>query len=100
MTKIIENAGEGWKDQNIDVLEIFSEAHKKDFNKYSLANPHPGFGKDPNILNEYGHTEYPKRIHSKIENQKVTVNNPTEEAKHLGKKVEDKKKPAKTDDWS
>ena len=100
MTKIIENAGEGWKDQNIDKLEIFSEAHKKDFNMYSLANPHPGFGKDPNILNEYGHTKYPKRIHSKIENQKVTVNNPTEEAKHLGKKVEDKKTPAKTNDWS
>ena len=86
-------------DKNIDKLEIFSEVHKKAFKKYSLANPHPGFGKDPNILNEYGHTEYPKRIFSKIENQKVTVNNPTEEAKHAKKQVVEKKS-VKTDDWS
>ena len=99
MTKIIENAGDSWTDKSIDVLEIFSEAHKKDFNKYSLANPHPGFGKDPNILNEYGHTEYPKRIFSKIENQKVTVNNPTEEEQHTGKKGKEQK-PAKIKEWS
>lgn len=99
MTKIIENAGDGWTDKNIDKLEIFSEAHKKDFSKYSLANPHPGFGKDPNILNEYGHTEYPKRIFSKIENKKVTVDNPMEEAQHTEKQVA-KKVPAKTDDWT
>jgi len=28
-------------------------------NPWTVENPHPGFGKDPNILNEYGHTEYP-----------------------------------------
>jgi hypothetical protein len=28
-------------------------------NPYTVENPHPGFGKDPNIINEYGHSEYP-----------------------------------------
>lgn len=26
---------------------------------YTVSDPHPLFGKDPNILNEYGHTEFP-----------------------------------------
>lgn len=29
---------------------------------YGPANPHPGHGKDPNIMNEFGHTVYPKWI--------------------------------------
>lgn len=31
--------------------------------KYTLSDPHPLHGKDPNIINEYGHTEYPKYVH-------------------------------------
>jgi hypothetical protein len=27
--------------------------------KYDVSNPHPLFGKDPNYLNEYGHTKFP-----------------------------------------
>ncbi len=30
--------------------------------KYSASNPHPLHGKDPNIMNELGHTHYPKWI--------------------------------------
>lgn len=30
------------------------------------ANPHPMFGKDPNIIDAYGHTEYPKWIDGKV----------------------------------
>jgi len=30
--------------------------------EYSASNPHPMFGKDPNILNELGHTKYPMWI--------------------------------------
>jgi hypothetical protein len=30
---------------------------------YSLENPHPGYGKDPNILNELGHSTYPKMVY-------------------------------------
>jgi hypothetical protein len=29
---------------------------------YTVRNPHPAFGIDPNIKNEYGHTNYPKYI--------------------------------------
>ncbi len=42
---------------------------------HNVSNPHPGFGKDPNIGNEYGHTHYPKYVNG------VIVNNPDEEAK-------------------
>jgi len=31
--------------------------------EYNISNPHPMHGKDPNILNEFGHTEYPKFLH-------------------------------------
>lgn len=29
---------------------------------YSASNPHPGHGIDPNIMNELGHTHYPKFV--------------------------------------
>ena len=29
---------------------------------FTVRNPHPAFGIDPNIRNEYGHTNYPKMI--------------------------------------
>jgi hypothetical protein len=29
---------------------------------YSASNPHPGHGIDPNIMNELGHTVYPKYV--------------------------------------
>lgn len=30
--------------------------------EYNVSNPHPGFGVDDNVINEYGHTKYPKWI--------------------------------------
>ena len=30
--------------------------------EYGASNPHPLFGKDPNILNEKGHTKYPMHV--------------------------------------
>lgn len=63
---------------------------------YDPQNPHPGFGKDPNILNEWGHTYYPKYVYPKgsepAEGEKpdlskrVIVNNPKEEFNVTGKK--------------
>ena len=47
--------------------------------KYSVSNPHPGHGKDPNIGNEFGHTVYPKYVGN------VIVNNPMEEQQELDK---------------
>jgi hypothetical protein len=35
--------------------------------EYGASNPHPLFGKDPNILNEMGHTKYPMHINHPTE---------------------------------
>lgn len=69
---------------------------KENFKMYTLDNPHPLYGKDPNILNEFGHTEYPKYVDSPTEKTthsvtkkeiplKVLVQNKKEEAELLGK---------------
>lgn len=55
--------------------------------EYTLDNPHPGFGKDPNILNYLGHTKYPKMVKNKI-GDNVVVKNEEEENEALGKEVE------------
>lgn len=53
---------------------------------YDNENPHPGFGKDPNIRNVQGHTEYPKYVTNK-DGERVIVNNPTEEEEATGKGI-------------
>jgi len=55
--------------------------------KYTVSNPHPDFGKDPNIKNEYGHTVYPKMIY-KADGSAVVVNNEAEEARYYEPKEE------------
>jgi hypothetical protein len=63
----------------------FGDGHiPKVFSNYTLSNPHPGFGKDPNILNEYGHTKYPMAIGSEI------AHNAMEEAQIRDKSSEPK----------
>ena len=50
------------------------------FSKYDVSNPHPGYGTDPNILNEYGHSVYPKMIYPQGQTYPgVIVNNQAEE---------------------
>ena len=62
--------------------------------QYDPSNPHPMYGKDPNIINEWGHTHYPKYVDSKDQkNEKgkpvrVLVQNPKEEMEATGKKVD------------
>ncbi len=55
---------------------------------FGASNPHPGFGKDENIANEFGHTEYPKYVHTFDEKGKITdsklVANADEEAEAEG----------------
>src|SRR6267142_1991969 len=36
----------------LNKLEIGDGMIEKNFGKYSLENPHPGYGKDPNIIND------------------------------------------------
>lgn len=46
---------------------------------YDVSNPHPDYGKDPNIKNEFGHTEYPKWVIGK-DGKRVIADNPKHEA--------------------
>jgi hypothetical protein len=60
---------------------------------YNVSNPHPGFGTDKNIGNEFGHTLYPRYIEH--EGKRVIVENAEAEAALVGGgKKEETKKPA------
>lgn len=83
MNKVIEDSG--WQDQSIEVTDIIAAQDKKfvkNVGQYNVSNPHPLYGKDPNIINEFGHTMYPKWVDSKVEGKRVIVKNPMEEAQH------------------
>lgn len=61
--------------------------------KFDVSNPHPDYGKDPNILNEFGHTAYPKWIDHPTDKDatgrfpvRVLVEDEKEEAELLGKR--------------
>lgn len=82
-------------------------ARNSEGDEYGVSNPHPGHGKDPNIKNEFGHTEYPKWIADK-DGKRVVVENKAEEIEVTGvdpeeveevtpKKESDKKD---KDDWN
>ncbi len=60
----------------------------KDFAVYGVSNPHPGFGTDPNIINVFGHTKYPMFVTKPGTDQRVIVNNESEENEALGKVIE------------
>lgn len=76
---------------------------------YDSENPHPGYGKDPNIINELGHSIYPKFVFPKgLEpkegekpdfSKRVIVNNPAEEAKVTGVEIKEKNK-SKNSQWN
>jgi hypothetical protein len=68
--------------------------------EYSHQNPHPLYGKDPNILNAQGHTEYPKWI--EVDGKQVIAKNKEEEEKLLPKEVEETSKmlAGKSKGWS
>lgn len=50
---------------------------------YTIAEPHPAYGKDPNIANEYGHTYFPKFV--VIDGKSHVVNDEKEENELLGR---------------
>lgn len=59
---------EDWKDKSIPTTfqqntAVSDPAFVKSFQQFDVSSPHPGYGKDPNIINEYGHTIYPKMIY-------------------------------------
>lgn len=61
------------KDLEVDFVSRTGDSRPKTFGQYDVSNPHPGFGKDPNIGNEFGHTKYPMFVGT------VIVNNADEE---------------------
>jgi hypothetical protein len=65
----------------------------KTFGQYTLDNPHPGFGKDPNILNEYGHTKFPMWVKNTA-GESVIVNNEMEKSQVEGDTVKEPSKQA------
>lgn len=56
------------KDLDVSFIDRTGDSRPKNFQKWDVSNPHPGFGKDPNILNEYGHTKYPMYVGNVIVN--------------------------------
>jgi len=69
-------------DLKLEFKDMVLDGRNINLNPYSVENPHPGFGTDPNILNEFGHTKYPMWVDSKITGGKAIVNNAMEEAQH------------------
>lgn len=45
--------------------------------QWGPGKPHPDFGKDPNIINEWGHTEFPKFID--VDGKRIIVKDKEEE---------------------
>lgn len=82
----IDETNGGWKDQSIDQPDIVASQDKKfvkDYSKYNVSNPHPEYGSNPNILNEYGHTAYPKMIYPDGKESPGVVVNSLEEERAL-----------------
>ena len=46
-------------DLEVPFNDRIGDSKPKSFQQYDVSNPHPGYGKDPNILNEFGHTKFP-----------------------------------------
>lgn len=70
------------EDLKVPYHQMVTDGKPKDFAVYSVENPHPAFGIDPNIINELGHTKFPMWVESKIKHERVIVNNEMELAQH------------------
>jgi len=67
------------KDLDIPFVDRIGDSRPKVFQEYTVSNPHPGFGKDPNILNEFGHTKYPMWVNGQLahnEEEEKALRNP------------------------
>lgn len=69
----------------LNILEIGDGRDHMEDRKYTLDNPHPNYGKSENIINQLGHTIYPKMIYPHgISNHGVIVNSAEEEQEKMG----------------
>lgn len=82
------------EDLKLDFKDMVLDGRNINLNKYDVSNPHPGFGTDPNILNEFGHTKYPMYVGS------VIVNNEEEEkAERAKQEAPQQDQQPKTSGW-
>lgn len=94
---------DGDKDVSVPYEQTITDGKNINIDPWTVENPHPGFGKDPNILNEYGHTKFPMFVDSKIEFnsngtcKRVIVNNDKELDVHTNSEL--KQFAALNDNW-
>lgn len=74
----------------LEFKDMVLDGRPVNLNPYDVSNPHPGFGKDPNILNEFGHTKYPMWVNGQLANNE-------EEEKALRGEEKPKKNKIKAD---
>lgn len=94
-----------WQDKTIPTTfqqntAVSDPSFVKSFQNWGLSNPHPGYGKDPNILNEYGHTVYPKMIYPHGKEQQGVLVQSEEEEKELLNPSSVPQSNGSTDSWS
>ena len=58
--------------------------------RYSVSNPHPEFGVNSNIINESGHTVYPKWVDHPTEKDVVQISQSVGKDQFINHKVENK----------
>lgn len=69
----------GPADLTVPYEQMITDGININVNPWTVENPHPGFGKDTNILNEYGHTEYPMWVDDPADKTKrIIVNSKAE----------------------
>ena|SRR5258708_14886761 len=87
---MVDTSKGDWADKSInqpDIVAAQDSKYVKAFGEqWGVSNPHPGFGKDPNILNEMGHTKYPMLVYPEgTDKPGIIVNNQEEEDAALNK---------------
>ncbi len=87
------------KDLSLSVKDLISDGKNiMVHEQFTLDNPHPGFGKDPNIINYLGHTKYPRWVKNKI-GESVIANNADEEAAILATEVKLNEEGPTVEEW-
>lgn len=91
---------------SLNILEVSDGKDNFDalIGHYTLDKPHPGYGNDPNILNQYGHTAYPKMVYPNGKDAPAVIaNSHAHELEIMGDKADkapEAAKPVKTgNDW-
>lgn len=91
---------------SLNILEVSDGKDNFDalIGHHTIEKPHPGYGKDPNILNHYGHTVYPKMVYPQGKDAPgVIVNSHEHELEVMGDQAEEAPEAAKPvkqgNDW-